>query len=374
MVVEASLYSVMAPLIPHYKHELGLTKSQAGVLVGSYALGTLISSLPAAVVATRVGVKRTLLFGLLLLSVSSVLFGIAQSVPLLVATRFLQGAAGGVIWSAGLTWVSALAPAASRGSVLGSLTGVAVAGTLLGPPAGALAAATSPEVVFGAIPVFGLVLIVLVAHLPLRPAEPSAPPWRVLGRATRATAGIAFWLVFAPAMALGLLGVLGPLRLSHAGAGIGIIAAAFVVAALAEAVANPIAGHLADRFGMPAVTVVALPTEALFLVLLAVSERVFPLALAVVACIALAGAFWAPAAVVLSAATSRAGVSDAYAFALYNVAWAAGQGTGSAGGGAIAQLTSDAVPCLLLGLALLSTIALVVRNRASLLAPRTVQA
>jgi MFS family permease len=216
-------------------------------------------------------------------------------------------------------------------------------------------------------------LIVFVVRLPLRPAEPSAPPWRILGAGTRATAGIAFWLVFAPAMALGLLSLLGPLRLSHAGAPVGIIAAAFVVAALAEAAANPLAGHLADRFGTPAVTVVALPTEALFLVFLALAEGVLPLALAVIASIALVGAFWAPAAVVLSAATSRAGVSDAYAFALFNVAWAAGQGIGSTGGGALAQFTSDAVPCLLLGLALLATVALVIRNRASLLTARTVR-
>ena len=43
-------------------------------------------------------------------------------------------------------------------------------------------------------------------------------------------------------------------------------------------------------------------------------------------------------------------------------AWAAGQSVGASGGGGLAQITSNAVPCIVLGLTLLSTLGLVYRS------------
>ena len=362
MVVEAMLYSVMAPLLPHYKHLFGLSKAQAGVLAGSYAIGTLIASLPAAALATRINVKRTLAVGLALMAAASVVVGSAQTPLVLDAARFAQGAAGGVIWSASLAWVSGLAPPDRRGAVLGSLTGIAIAGTLLGPPVGALAVATSPAVVFGAIPVIAIALLLLVLRLPSHPVARSQPLSTLARPANRGGAAFALWLIFAPAMALGLLGVLGPLRLSQLGAGAAIVAATFVVAGVAEASSNPVAGHVFDRRGLRAVAGVALPTEAGLLMVLAVPHETWLLAVILVLSVGTLGAFWPPAAVLLSSSTTRAGISDAYAFALYGVAWAAGQSVGASGGGGLAQITSNAVPCIVLGLTLLSTLGLVYRS------------
>ena len=50
-----------------YADELELSKAAAGVLSAAYAAGTLVASLPAGFMAARVGPRRTLLCGLLLL-------------------------------------------------------------------------------------------------------------------------------------------------------------------------------------------------------------------------------------------------------------------------------------------------------------------
>lgn len=361
MVIDAMLFSIMAPLLPYYKQTFGMSKAQAGTLAASYGVGTLIASLPAAALAVRINVKRTLSVGLALMAGASVSVGLAQNAVLLEAARFAQGAAGGVIWSASLAWVSELAPPDRRGAVLGSLTGIAIAGSLLGPPAGALAVATSPADVFSAIPVISLVLFLLLLGLPSHPAVSSTPPWKLLGSATRGSSAFALWLIFVPAMALGLLAVLGPLRLRALGAGAGVIAAIFVVAAIAESCVNPLAGQLSDRRGLKAVSLVGLPAEAGLLMLLVVPDRTAALAIIIVASVAMVGMFWAPAAVLLSATAKKVGVSDVYAFALFNVAWAAGQSVGASASGALAQITSDIVPCLLLAFALLSTLPFVSR-------------
>ena len=46
-------YAAIAPLLPDYAAEFGLSKAQAGILAAAYAAGTLLASLPAGLVAGR---------------------------------------------------------------------------------------------------------------------------------------------------------------------------------------------------------------------------------------------------------------------------------------------------------------------------------
>jgi MFS family permease len=56
------------------------------------------------------------------------------------------------------------------------------------------------------------------------------------------------------------------------------------------------------------------------------------------------GSFWAPAMAMLSDAADAHGMSQGYALALINLAWAAGQIFGAGGGGALAKATGDGIP------------------------------
>jgi hypothetical protein len=69
------------------------------------------------------------------------------------------------------------------------------------------------------------------------------------------------------------------------------------------------------------------------------------------------GGFWAPAMAMLSDASEEAGLDLALAFSLSNLAWAVGHLVGSAGGGALADATADAVPYALLGVICAGTLA-----------------
>jgi hypothetical protein len=83
------------------------------------------------------------------------------------------------------------------------------------------------------------------------------------------------------------------------------------------------------------------------------------LAVVVVAVATALSAFWTPAMALLADGAEAAGVRLAYAFALVNLAWAGGQVVGSAGGGALAQATSDFVPmAAIAGLCVLTRVAL----------------
>jgi hypothetical protein len=60
--------------------------------------------------------------------------------------------------------------------------------------------------------------------------------------------------------------------------------------------------------------------------------------------IAALAVFWAPAMALLSDAAEEAGLDQALAFSISNLAWAVGHVVGAGAGASIADATSDAVP------------------------------
>src|SRR3954447_3780762 len=165
--LDVVFYAAITPLLPGYVEDLGLSKTSAGVLSAAYAGGTLVASLPAGFMAARVGPRRTLIAGLLLLGAASFAFGFGKHIVLLDLARFVQGVAGALAWAGAITWLMVTAPESRRGTVIGDVLAVAVAGALLGPAVGALAHAVGTKPVFSSVLVVAMVLAILALRLPL---------------------------------------------------------------------------------------------------------------------------------------------------------------------------------------------------------------
>jgi predicted MFS family arabinose efflux permease len=84
-------------------------------------------------------------------------------------------------------------------------------------------------------------------------------------------------------------------------------------------------------------------------VLLPLPRTALLLAAALVVVVAALGTFWAPAMALLSDASDTAGLDQALAFSISNLAWSLGHMLGGGGGGALADATSDALVYGLLG-------------------------
>ena len=164
--LDTLFFSAIAPLLPHYARDLGLTKAAAGVLAGAYPAGTLVAAVPAIWVARKVGVKGALLLGLGLLAASSVAFGLGNTVEVLDVSRFVQGAAGALCWSGSLAWLVATAPVDRRGAMIGTSLGLAVAGSLLGPVLGTAAEQFGDVLIFSLVAVGALGLAAFAATTP----------------------------------------------------------------------------------------------------------------------------------------------------------------------------------------------------------------
>jgi predicted MFS family arabinose efflux permease len=346
VLVDTMFYAAITPLLPRLADDLDLGKNGAGVLAGAYAAGTLVGSLPGGWLAARVGVKATVLVGILLMAASGLVFAFGNSIALLDGARFLQGVGGACSWAGGMAWLAGEAPRERRGQVIGGVLAAAIFGVQLGPVVGALATAIGREAAFSTTVLFGLGLAAWAWTMPAPPSsEVLTTPVAALRERSMLTG---MWLTALPAAAFGVLDVLAPLRLDALGATSLALGATFFAAAAVEAVVSPTAGRAADRRGAIPVARVGLAIGAIALVVVNLPDSAWLLAVVVVFVAGLLGVLWVPAGLLLTAGADRIGLDTAYAFAFFNLGWAGGFTVGAAGGGALAQATGDVVPYLLL--------------------------
>jgi MFS family permease len=354
--VDTMFFAAVAPLLPHYSDELDLSKTAAGVLTAAYPAGTFAGSLPGGWLAARWGVKPTLLCGLAMLGVTSLAFGFANDIVLLDAARFVQGVGGAFMWASGMAWLVSAAPQERRGELIGSALAAAIVGVLFGPVLGGAATLVGPEVVFSAVGAAAAGLGVWAWRTPGVPPEPS-PGLRAMLRALRERPVLAgFWLFTLPALFAGVIEVLVPLRLDDLGASGAAIGAIFLLTAAVEAVISPVAGRVSDKRGRLFPIRAGLAGSMVMAVLLPLPGSAVLLGVTVLFAFAALGGFWAPAMAMLSDSSERAGLDQALAFSISNLAWAAGHLIGSGAGGALADATADAVPYGLLSLACAATL------------------
>jgi len=164
------------------------------------------------------------------------------------------------------------------------------------------------------------------------------------------------WLTMLAGLAFGVLDVLAPLRLGRLGVSATLIGVTFLASAAIEAGLAPVSGRLADRRG-PLVPIRISLAAAVVVSLLApvLAPAGLLIALLIVGMPAY-GTVFTPAMTLLSGGADQLQLNQGLAFGLGNLAWASGQTIAAAGGGAIAQATTDFVPYALLAAACLATL------------------
>lgn len=97
------------PIYPFYAAQLGLTATGITVVFAAYAVGTMAALLLLGGASDALGRRRVLLAGVAVAAASSVVFLVADSVPLLLVGRTLSGLSVGVVTGAATAYLSELA-------------------------------------------------------------------------------------------------------------------------------------------------------------------------------------------------------------------------------------------------------------------------
>jgi MFS family permease len=272
------------------------------------------------------------------------------------------------LWAGGLAWLMAAAPRDRRAELMGSALGAAIFGALLGPALGALASVAGTEATFTGVAAIALALAVLTVGTPAPAAGDQHDPRRLRHAVRNRLVASGMWLIVVPSLGFGAIGVLGSLRLDELGASAVAIGAVFIVAAAFEGVISPLAGRLADRRGKVWVARIGLTAATVLTILLPIASVAWLFALLIVLASPSYGTLWIPGMALISDGAEAIGVDQTFAFAIFNMAWAAAQISGSAGGATLAQATSDGVVYGLIAALCAATLVALGRRRAAQLA------
>jgi MFS family permease len=310
------------------------------VLTASYAVGALLGGLPGGFAAVRIGPKRAVLVGLTLMGLASVGFALANTFPMLLAARVLQGCGSAFTWAGAFSWLLAAAPRSRRGELIGMAMGAAVVGALFGPVVGAAAAIVGRTVIFSGLAGVAALLAIrtLLTPAPTLKESPTGTVIRAFAH-PRLASGLA--LLSIASLLAGMLSVLGPLHLASVGWSASAIGAVWLLGAALEAAASPFIGRASDRRGAFVPVRFALLAAALLSLTLALAGRPLLYAALVLLASCAYGILFTPAFALIAEGAERAGLAQGHAFGVMNAVWALGAMLGPVAAGAIAGLSGD---------------------------------
>ncbi|MGZ5382764.1 MAG: MFS transporter [Acidimicrobiia bacterium] len=155
--------SLVAPIIPLYAREFGVSYTAAGALITGFALARLMFSLLGGVAGDRYGARRISIGGALLLTVSSVTAALAPSYGALLASRFVEGMGSAILATTASQYLMQTSPKERLGRTMALYQTGLLVGFAIGPfIGGRLAEMGDFRTPFWAYSILGLVVAVLV--------------------------------------------------------------------------------------------------------------------------------------------------------------------------------------------------------------------
>jgi MFS family permease len=331
LFVDYYVYGMVAPLASvspaHIEDE-----SIISLLYGAYALGLIIATPILGIITDRIGRRKPMLTGIVLLVFSMALFAMGTNKEALFAARMLEGAA------AACTWTAALALAAeyfvvNRVQAMGIAMLGGTTGSVLGPLIGGkmfdIGGYLAPFYVACALVAIDAVL--RFVFIPAKKGVEAQQAWKEtfseLGGIVTDKSVIA--AAFAVALAAASWAIMEPLFPMHvkkiAHASPTEIGALFTVSNLIYAFMAPVVAWVSDRLGVRHTTILGLVLTAIMLPMLALSPNMIFASIALCS-VSVAYAFTLnPTSAELGNAVDRRGsTSYAVAYAIYNLAYSLG--------------------------------------------------
>jgi predicted MFS family arabinose efflux permease len=279
-VLFASMMLLLGVLPLYLKEDLGGSDAEVGLIIGVFAFSALFPRPFIGREIDRGGSRRFLVAGAAVFVVSSLLYVVADSIPLLLAVRMLHGVGMAAFHTAAFTFIAQLAPPTRRGEAMGIWGLMSTFATATGPFLGLeLRAAAGNAALFVASAGCAAAALALISVVrePARdePVAPRAgPAGGLFERAVMTPAVISalFTMIYGATQSFVLL-----YAAERDIAQKGLYFTVFAGAVLASRVFG---GRLADRYGRWSVILPAMALAAVAMLTLAVASNLALLLLA----------------------------------------------------------------------------------------------
>ena len=257
------------PLLPAIGSELSMSAGDLGLLTTFFAIGRLLTDIPAGYVADRLPAARLMVVAALVVAAGSFLLAGAQGASLTQVAALILGIGSAMTNTGGMTFFSQATGGSHRGMALSAFSAALLAGQAFGPTFGGLLAGLGSWRL--AETVAGIVAVILMGGLLMSPARPVVPrkptarsfhpsapfaPWRV--RMVLYGVPFAMFATFG-SMTQTLIPIIGDADLGLSSSGIGL---ALGLGGLARLIGALIGGQLTDRVSRKAALVPGLLVQA----------------------------------------------------------------------------------------------------------------
>ncbi len=289
LVVGAGVFSISAvanfrsPLLPPMGEELAMSPGQLGLVMTAFAVGRLVTNVPAGMLVDRIGVTWIYAIAGAVLGVGSTMFALAPTAWWVLAGSAIVGMSTAMSMTSGMTYFAGVVGPRHRGTVMSILSASLLGGQALGPAvSGALADAGTWRTAMVLASVVGAVIAVGGTGAALRrrsqptaAASAQAPSADLLQLGVRLRVGL-YAVPFATMFMMGslpntLVPIIGASSLGLSSTSIGV---ALGVAGICRMLGSPISGWLSDRFARKKVLVPLLLLQSSGVVVLAFATTV----------------------------------------------------------------------------------------------------
>ncbi|MDQ0427519.1 DHA1 family multidrug resistance protein-like MFS transporter [Planomicrobium stackebrandtii] len=152
---------LVIPVTPTIMNELGISGTVVGYMVSAFALAQLIVSPIAGRLVDSFGRKPMIIIGLLIFSISELLFGLGQTVEVLFFSRILGGISAAFIMPAVTAYIADITTSSTRPKALGYMSAAISTGFIIGPGIGGFLADIGTRLPFFFAAAFGLFATIL---------------------------------------------------------------------------------------------------------------------------------------------------------------------------------------------------------------------
>lgn len=159
--------TLVIPVMPFLKNELHFSAADMGFMTALFALAQFVFSPLVGIVSDRIGRKPLLIIGLVLYSLSEVIFALTNQLWLLDVSRIIGGLSAAAYIPTAMAMAADITTTSQRAKVIGWISAAFSGGLILGPGIGGVLANISYKMPFWVASVLGLVaLVVLLTLLP----------------------------------------------------------------------------------------------------------------------------------------------------------------------------------------------------------------
>ena len=150
-------YGIVAPVIPEFARQFGVSVATAASVISAFALMRVIGALPAGRLVDRFGESPVIAAGIGIVAVSSILAGFSRSFTELLVLRGVGGLGSAMYSISAQALLLATVPSEQRGRASGLYSGSFLIGGIGGPAVGGLISAWSLRAPFF---IYGFMLLI----------------------------------------------------------------------------------------------------------------------------------------------------------------------------------------------------------------------